>query len=551
MLNNSLKTIDCFWESDFLSQCQKSLFQVPFWDETGNGSGEVKPLKHDNATRYLSMLSSLGFCQIHDHKSDSFVLVQMKNSMVRRVDENDIREFIVYLFNNSQNPIGISVLDQMTIKYSQFFGRNNLTSLRLKQGMTPLKDTRSTSYRFFRNCIVKISGESISTIEYSSLDDNQYVHIENILGRDFVTPDTYMTEEEFLEDKTRLTGHHFYRWCQNLCRFKDGNDWKYDVQSFKSLVSGFGYLLHRAWNESKIVVFTDKDMVSGVSNGRTGKSVVLNEAMENAVNTVVVNAKNISKMNSDRFLFSEVERDTDYICFDDGTNDFPLERLFSNITGNLQVEKKNANKYTIHRKDKPKMALSCNHPILGDGFSFEDRQHLVEVSDFYRYQKQEHYTDPVKIHGGYLFDEDWGDQNWQEFDEFCIYALRYYLKHGLVGGRASESYRLAKLQNEVGSKELVSVLHRFIEENVDKTIYRNKTEGMNDEPVLLETVQSLVDINLSSNRIVSSFRKVANHFGYRINDGNGSRQQCRVGGEKVDKYHISRSSNPFPRSCKQ
>jgi hypothetical protein len=252
MLNNSLKTIDCFWESDFLSQCQKSLFQVPFWDEAGNGSGEVKPLKHDNATRYLSMLSSIGFCQIHDHKSDSFVLVQKKDSMVRRVDENDIREFIVYLFNNSQNPIGISVLDQMTIKYSQFFGRNNLTSLRLKQGMTPLKDTRSTSYRFFRNCIVKISGDSISTIDYSSLDDNQYVHIENILGRDFVTPHAYMTEEEFLEDKTRLTGHHFYRWCQNLCRFKDGNDWKYDVQSFKSLVSGFGYLLHRAWNESKI-----------------------------------------------------------------------------------------------------------------------------------------------------------------------------------------------------------------------------------------------------------------------------------------------------------
>ena len=541
MLKNSINASELFWEPSFMSECQSEMLKHPFWQEK---DGNILPLKNEDvATYFANFLPALGFFKIPGKQDNGFVPVQIKGRFVRRIDQNDIREFIVYMMN--QQPLGNAVLDQMTLQHQKFFGSNIQTSLRVKSDLKTLKDTRKTAYRFFKNCVVEVQGETVRAINYDQLESDIHIFIDKVLGRDLVLGEL-MDEDAFLSDVTCHKGIHFYRWCQNLCRFREGNDWIFNPRSFKSLVSGFGYLLHRAWNEQKIVVFTDKDMISGVSNGRTGKSLVLNEALENAVNTVVVNAKSINRVSSDRFLFSEVDHDTEYVCFDDGTVDFPLESLFSTITGSLVIERKHSNKFTIHKNDKPKMALSCNHPILGEGFSFEDRQHLVEVSDFYRYHKQEEYQDPVKIHGGYLFDEEWGIQNWNEFDTFCIYALRYYLKNGLDGGKASSEYRTTKLHNEIGSAELANVLHRFIEENVNSIVYREKVDGMIDEVALLDSVKAQVVAEYSDQHIVSSFKKVAHHFGHRINEGQGKRIQKRFGSRLVDGYQITHSSSPFP-----
>ncbi|NQV75463.1 MAG: hypothetical protein HQ491_05380 [Bacteroidetes bacterium] len=542
-MKNVLGAPDVFWEHNFMSFCQNEMLKHPFWQEK---DGNVLPLKNEDLTSYFSrFLPALGFYKVVSRKHGGFITVQIKDKFVRHIDEHDIREFIVCLMNRDK--ILVAVLDQMTIQHQKFFGPNIKTSLRIKPDLKCLSDTRSTAYRFFKNCIVEVKADSIKTISYRNLESGIFIFIDRILARDYVIGDI-VSEDEFLQDVTSHKGIHFYRWCQNLCRFRQGNDWIFNQNSFKTLVSGFGYLIHRAWNEQKIVVFTDKDMVRGVSNGRTGKSLVLNEAMENAVETVVVNAKSISSASNDRFLFSETSHDTEYVCFDDGTIDFPLESLFSTITGNLTVERKHSNKYSIHKNDKPKMALSCNHPILGQGFSYEDRQHLVEVSDYYRFHKQEYYMDPAKIHGGYLFDDDWGDQNWREFDTFCIYALRYYLAKGLVGGQASAEYRLTKLHNEVESKELANVLHRFIEENVNTVVYRETVDGMKDEATILDAVKNQMNTTLSDQHIVSSFKKVAHHFGYRINDDNTKRSQKRFGSERVDGYLITHSSSPFPEA---
>ena len=70
------------------------------------------------------------------------------------------------------------------------------------------------------------------------------------------------------------------------------------------------------------------------------------------------------------------------------------------------------------------MGLSTNHAIIGDGSSYTDRQHIVEVGEFYRWHKMEKLQDPSKFHGGWLFDDEWSDRNWQEFDSFCVNSLR-------------------------------------------------------------------------------------------------------------------------------
>ena len=164
----------------------------------------------------------------------------------------------------NQDPLGNAIPDQMTLQHQKFFESNIKTSLRVKSDLKSLKGTRRTAHRFFKNCVVEVKGETVCAINYDELDSDIFIFIDKILGRDFVLGEL-RDEDTFLSDVTCHKGIHFYRWCQNLCRFKEGGgDWIFDQQSFKSLASGFGYLLHRAWNEQTIVVFTDKDMISGV-----------------------------------------------------------------------------------------------------------------------------------------------------------------------------------------------------------------------------------------------------------------------------------------------
>ena len=114
-----------------------------------------------------------------------------------------------------------------------------------------------------------------------------------------------------LNDYSDKDGFEFLKWMQNLCRVRqDDGAWVLDSKRFRSMLSAYGYLLHQHWNDYKCVIFVDEDMESGKANGRTGKSVVLNDSLSAALNTCVIDAKTISKKgnssSSKDFAFSFV-----------------------------------------------------------------------------------------------------------------------------------------------------------------------------------------------------------------------------------------------------
>ena len=192
------------------------------------------------------------------------------------------------------------------------------------------------------------------------------------------------------------------------------------------------------------------------------------------------------------------------------------------------------------------MGISSNHAILGNGSSYVDRQHIVEVGDFYRFHKMELGKSPNKFHGGWLFDEDWGSQNWEEFEAFCVKSLMYYLANDLVGGRSSENYQLKKLHQSIGSTELCNDLHGFLEENLDQKVYSHFVKGMSDveKDLCLKEYLEEKGHTLSARRITKSLYEVAAYFGFYINGsqniGASSRTQVRFNGKGVNSYHISK-----------
>jgi|TARA_R100000149_G_C5878963_1_gene143297 hypothetical protein len=541
-----------FFDSSFIASANNEILADPFWvDHPKMG---VVPFEDGDmgraCTKYFAeCLTKYGFYNLMVNGSQ-FIPVQFKDGVAVEVDETYIKDFVCYALKLIPE-VGVKIVDQMSVRYGWFFSKNKiLTSLRPLMDMSPMTDSRSVAYRFHQNGVVKIREDEIKFHSFKELPEGRFVWSDQVLCRNF-NPDLIkeFNEEEFLKDQIGNSGNHFHKWCQNLCRGRSEDDkkWVYNEEKFKSLASGYGYLLHRYWSDYKVVILVDENIQEGSSNGRTGKSVVLDDGLSNALECVTIDASEISKKgNRNNFVFNFVRPSTQYISFDDACDDFDFRVLFSKITGSLTCNAKYGGMIQFDKKDKPKMGISSNHAILGDGSSFVDRQHIVEVGDFYRFHKMNLGKNPNQFHGGWLFDEDWGSQNWEEFDAFCVKSLMYYLANDLVGGRSSENYQLKKLHQSIGSTELCNDLHGFLEENLDQKVYSHFVKGMSDveKDLCLKEYLEEKGHTLSARRITKSLYEVAAYFGFYINGsqniGSSSRTQVRFNGKGVNSYHISK-----------
>ena len=323
-----------FYDQEFIANCISSMFDQPFWVEHEDGSISLD--KESSAQVYLGhVLPSLGFRNFPI--GDDLVPVQVNGALVRAVDHHDIKKFVQYVLNRIPN--GNLILDQMTTRYNQYFDSKILTALRIEFDREQLKDKRFSANRFYANGIVRISrnSEEVELVPYEDLEEDQFVWVDQVINRHF-DPELagQFDEDQFCSDIQDQPGHHFHKWMQNLCRRQEPNgSWTFDQKKFKSLASGFGYAIHQFWSDSKCVILLDEDMHEGEANGRTGKSLVVKDAMKAAVSTAVIDAKRMSRKragSSTDFMFNFVSPSTQAITFDDACEDFAFDSLFSVIT---------------------------------------------------------------------------------------------------------------------------------------------------------------------------------------------------------------------------
>ena len=85
--------------------------------------------------------------------------------------------------------------------------------------------------------------------------------------------------------------------------------------------------------------------------------------------------------------------------------------FFPLITGKLKVNPKGegAQPFTLEQEDTPKLYLTTNHAISGEGASFKDRQSFMAFSDFYNEDHK-----PVDDFGVNFFSE-WDNEQWNLF----------------------------------------------------------------------------------------------------------------------------------------
>tara|TARA_Y100000031_G_C8222077_1_gene386471 strand:+ start:2 stop:1843 length:1842 start_codon:yes stop_codon:yes gene_type:complete len=302
-------------------------------------------------------------------------------------------------------------------------------------------DTPDECFIRFQNGVVKITKDNVELLERDVIKEKGQVW-ESSIRKHNIKLDLKNTNGMF----SKFFNRTMYRHKEDIDGIENWID-EYELndsgrEELHSLRTSYGYLIHdhNTADVSKLVFYIDENSELGRPEGGNGKSVVM-ESIQHYKKKAHQDGKRFRQnMDSDRFQFSNVELDTRFVFIDDITPEFHFEKLFSMITGDMEIEGKGTNKVIIPKDKKPKMGLTTNYVLAGTGTSYERRQHIVEFGSYWNRMNQEGESTRDEKHlGGLLFDWDKDSDEWNRFYNFGFKCVQDYLKYGLVAS-TNKSY---------------------------------------------------------------------------------------------------------------
>lgn len=361
---------------------------IDFWTIDSN----EKPII--DSVNFLNFLESNGYYKVIQSNGD-YILVHVENNVVSEVKPHIIKNFVRSYLHSIERE---DVLEK--ILRSNYLSRSFLESLDSIE-IKLISGSSSEGLLFYQNGFLKITQDSIQLQNYQQL--SCHVWSTQIIRRDFT--ESPSKDSEFAQFVFNLSGRNLER--------------------SQSLMSILGYLLHNFKNRhsNKAIIFLDEKMVEGEANGGTGKSLLC-QALSKITNVVSIEGK---KENNSRFFFQQVNYDTKVLYYDDIGFKFEFQNFFSAITGDMTVEKKSKQQFTIPFALSPKIVMSANHPpVTGKGYSFERRKIEYEISDYYGPDRS------PESEFGHLFFDEWTKDEWNRFDNFIVRCIQFYLNNGLI-----------------------------------------------------------------------------------------------------------------------
>ena len=126
------------------------------------------------------------------------------------------------------------------------------------------------------------------------------------------------------------------------------------------------------------------------------------------------------------FPYQTVSLDTKILVFDDVIKNFNFEEKFSLVTEGLTLERKNKDAVKLNVHESPKLIISTNYAIRGEGNSHDRRRFELEIAQYYGKD-----LTPEDEFKRQLFDE-WELIDFQKFDNYMVNCLQLFLNNGLI-----------------------------------------------------------------------------------------------------------------------
>ena len=512
------------WDDAYLDRFAKSLHDgcpTQFWSY--NKDGELEDLKAKQIRKLMQkFFPAIGIHNLHvqlTKNGQSLSKTQpvfKRGCLIEEIDGDTIHTITIRILQRMAQPLGDDLVGLFVGQFEKVFSDNALKGLPVLPNLDPSLDDLLTCSRYFRNGWIQITKDGVSELkDYKDIGDNVIVWNHAVIDRDYIADDK--SKEQKLNDakkdyqagiqkktgdqsqggskKSALLANfdqqniveklerslnaapdtHFRDFVKNICSDDYDDEGKPIVnkEALENVELAIGYLCHRFNKDSnrRFIVFVDKfyDGLDGeTSNGGTGKSLLV-KCLGSVMNLVEISGRTITSKAQNGNMWSRVNRANELVLIDDCSKQFPTELLLTNTTGDFHIKGKYAKDYAIPAKHAPKIVLTSNFPLKGKGNTFDRRQFICEVSNFYLIQAQEFDENPNTLHGHKDFCQDgvggWNENDWSEFYKYVFECVSKYLaKGGLPKSNESDYYLRAKLVEMVGNSELFDYLLKRLTE---------------------------------------------------------------------------------------
>ena len=348
-----------------------------------------------------------------DEASDVFSFIKIDTNFISQFGETKIKDFTL---GDLQKRGAIDAFELMANTNNNF--STQYLSMLATKDIKINRDTKDSSFIYYENGAVKTTKDSIELIPYDQV--GSLVWKNQVINREI-----NLNEESDGEFKTfiwRLAGEN--------------------IERYYTLKSVIGYLMHSYQNESKpkAIIFNDEMISDDVPNGGSGKGLI-HRAIGQIKNVVIEDGKKFDARN--QFAYQKVNKDSQIFLMDDVPKNFHFEALFSVITEGMTVEKKGQDAFLIPFNESPKISITTNYTIQGEGASHARRVFEVEIANHFN----ENYTPEEEF--GHQFFSEWSSEEWAKFDNFMIRCVQFFLKEGLVeSNKVNLEFR--KFKNSMG-----------------------------------------------------------------------------------------------------
>lgn len=233
----------------------------------------------------------------------------------------------------------------------------------------------------------------------------------------------------FIRDITRL---HWRKELEERQPLTD-DEKREEMLLLANIMFILGYMAAQHKNPSKawIVFLQDlKESEIGQSSGRSGKSL-LTKALTYVRNSFYIGGRELSDQSKYQFIYDGLTEFHDIIEVDDLDEHANFSFFYTQITGNRSVNCKNTSPFVLEYEDSSKMIMSTNFEMPNTDASTLARILNVGVSDYYhektRYNDYKETRSPLDKYGRLLF-SDFTDAEWTEFYYFMAYCIQLQMR---------------------------------------------------------------------------------------------------------------------------
>lgn len=379
-----------------------------FYSIDYKGKPSLEPVELNNFMRDKGFIREIGtdkFIKISNKILEYYPKEETPNFLMQFVPQDNLRNEVLACIAHKWK---IQIMDYMQLMDGQEVKYH--------------RDTADAVYIPFKNGVLKITKDSIKMLDYSDDEIGFFPDgIESMSHNFIISSDDKVSHKEGVFER-------FVRYgiTGNDKPISDLTD--KEKRDFEAVCSAVGYLIssNKKNSEAYCIIYSDEGSNDIANAGGRGKTLLLE--MISKVLTRLYKGKNDWRKD-DKFALAGLQKHNTLIVHDDVPAGYDWIANYTLITGDMEVQPKYVNPFTLTFKESPKIVVTTNNAVRynENADSTNRRYREYKFSKFWNINRT-----PSDYFGGGDFFDDWSEQDWREAFEFLVRCVQVFLNKGVI-----------------------------------------------------------------------------------------------------------------------